>query len=169
MDFIERIKKVIESGLLLDELMTIPSSKAIDMIVDAEEKMLPRPLSTYHRAFLNVWNGADLDRVRVHGTGETEEFIKSLSREHQEWKEVIDEVVNKVDEKVVLFADDPAGFMYFELESGRIIQLDTDGGSITQVAEDMNDFFLNYLFGKRANEYAGDDWLQELKDAKIIS
>ena len=52
--------------------------------------------------------------------------------------------------------------------SPELIQLDTDGGSMTKVAEDMSDFFLNYLFGERANEYSGDDWLQELIDAKII-
>jgi len=169
MGFIERIKEVIESGVLLEDLMTIPLAGATDMMIDEEENVLPRPLSKYHRAFLQSWNGADMDKIRVHGVGKTEEFIKPLSREHQEWDEIIDEVARKLENKVILFADDPAGFMYFELENGPIIQLDTDGGATEVIAENMSDFFLNYLFGKRANEYAGDDWLQELIDAKIVS
>ncbi len=168
MKFIERIKEVVGSELLLKDLMSIPSIGVNDEMISKEEEMLPRSLSNNHRLLLKTWNGIDLDRVRVYGIGETEEFIKPLGKEYEAWKEIVDEVAAKMGGKVVLFADDPAGFMYFELESGPIIQLDTDGGSMTKVAEDMSDFFLNYLFGERANEYSGDDWLQELIDAKII-
>ena len=147
----------------------IPSKGATLAMITDEEDKLPRPLSTYHKNFLNTWNGANLDFIRVYGVHEVENtFLKELGAEHQEWQEIIDEVANKVEKKVILFADDISGFMYFELENGSILELDTDGGDTEIISKDMSDFFLNYLFGERANEYSGDDWLQELKDAKII-
>lgn len=164
MEFIEHIKKVIKSGILLESLMSIPTKGATKELINIEEKSMPRMLSQQHRLFLEIWNGADLDIIRVYGVGETEEFIKMLAREHKEWKDIIQEL----GDQVILFADDPAGFMYFETKDGSIIKLDTDGGKVEKISEDMNDFFLNYLFGRNAAEYAGEGWLQELKDANLI-
>ena len=165
MEFIERLKKVVDSGILSEGLSDISKQNATQNMIDKEEECLPRKLSHYHRKFLETWNGSNFDFIRVYGVGKTEnEFIKSLCNEHKEWEEIIEEV----EKESIFFADDISGFMYFELKDFTIVQLDTDGGGIEKVADDMNDFFLNFVFGKRAYEYAGDDWLQELVDAKII-
>jgi len=165
MEFINRIEKVIESGILEQGFPRIPKNGATNKMIENEEKKLSRPLSEQHKAFLKRWNGANLDFMRVLGTHPVEnEFMEELAKEYTEWKEIVDEVGNKA----IYFANDITGFMYFEREDGSIVSLDTDGGSIDKEAEDMNDFFLNYIFGERANEYADTEWLDELKEAGII-
>ncbi len=162
--FIERIEKIINSGILSKNLSDIPNNGATNTMIENEEKLLPRPLSKQHKAFLKRWNGANLDFMRVLGVHPVEsEFMEELAKEFLEWKNLFEEMNNKV----IYFANDVSGFMYFELEDGSIIQLDTDGGGMEKVAKDMNDFFLNYLFGERANEFM-EDWLNELKKFKIL-
>lgn len=165
MEFIDRLEKVIESGILNQGFPRISKNGATDEMIKNEEKKLSRPLSEQHKALLRRWNGSNFDFIRVLGTYPVKnDFLEELAKEYVEWKEIVDEVGNKV----IYFANDVSGFMYFELEDGSIIDLDNDGGGIDKVAEDMNDFFLNYLFGARADEYAGMEWLQELQDAGIV-
>jgi len=165
MEFIERIEKVLKRDILSKNLSDIPKNGATDKMIEDEEKKLPRPLSEQHKAFLKRWNGANLDFIRVLGTHPVEnEFLEELAKENLEWKEIIKEI----GKNAIYFANDITGFMYFELEDGSIVKLDTDGGSIKKVAKDMNDFFLNYIFGNRAAEYGDTEWLDELKEAGII-
>ncbi len=166
MDFIERIENIINSGLLNDGFPRIPSKGATEEMIEEEEKKLNRPLSEIHKIFLKKWNGANLDFIRVYGVYKTEnEFIKELAVEYKEWTE---EIIDDIEGNPIFFADDVGGFMYFELEDGRIVQLDPEFTGLYPVALDMRDFFLNYLFGKRANEYLGDEWLEKLKAKNII-
>ncbi len=97
--------------------------------------------------------------------GTENEFIRELAKECGEWHE---EVISEIEGNPILFADDADGDMYLELEDGRIIQLDSEFTELDVVATDMSDFFLNYIFGERANEYLGDEWLEELKSYDII-
>ena len=162
--FLGRIEQVIKSGILNEGFPRIPNSGATDKMIENEEKLLPRPLSEQHKVFLKKWNGANLDFMRVLGTNPVEsEFMEELAKEYLEWKNLFEEM----NDKVIYFANDVSGFMYFELEDGSIVQLDTDGGEMEKVAKDINDFFLNYLFGERANEFM-EDWLNELKKFKIL-
>lgn len=166
MDFIERIESIINSSLLNDGFLRIPLEGATDKMIEEEEKKLNRPLSEYHKILLKKWNGANLDFIRVYGVHKTEnEFIKELAIEYQEW---IEEIINEIEGNPIFFADDVAGFMYFELEDGRIVHLDSEFTGLYPVANDMSDFFLNYLFGERADEYMGKEWKQKLKEASII-
>jgi len=166
MDFIERIKNIINSGVLDDGFPRISSEGATDDMIEKEEKKLNRSLSNYHKQFLRRWNGANLDFIRVYGVHKTEnEFIKELAKEYEEW---IEEIISDIEGNPIFFADDASGTMYFELEDGRIVELDPEFTGLNVIAEDMQDFFLNYLFGERANEYMGDEWKQKLKDASII-
>lgn len=166
MDFIERIEKVIKSGILSKNLSDFASYGATDEMIVNEEKKLHRKLSNLHKHFLKRWNGSNLDYIRVYGVNQTEnEFIKELAEENQEW---YDEITSEIDGNPIMFADDAGGSMYFEFEDGTIGMLDSDGWELTIVASDMRDFFLNYLYGERANEFMGGDWVQELKDAKVI-
>lgn len=165
MEFIKHLERVIDSGVLLDGFPRIPSKGATKDMICREEKVMPRSLSEQHKLFLKSWNGANFDFMRVYGVHDVESsFIRILEKENREW----DEIINEVGNKAILFADDISGFMYFELFDRTITQLDTDGGEMEVVADDMSDFFLNYLFGKRAEEYAGKDWLDELKEAKLV-
>jgi len=165
MEFIDRLEKVIGSGILNQGFPRISKNGATEAMIESEEKNLSRPLSEQHKALLRKWNGSNFDFIRVLGTHPVEnDFLKELAKEYIEWKEIVDEV----GDKAIYFANDITGFMYFELEDGTIVLLDTDGGGIRKKAEDMNDFFLNFLFGERADEYAGSEWLDELKEYGIV-
>ncbi len=165
MDFINRIEEVIKSGLLNKDLTDICSG-ATDEMIEEEEKKLNRPLSEYHKMFLRKYNGANLDFIRVYGVHKTEnEFIRELAEEYQEYTE---EIIDDIEGNPIFFADDAGGTMYFELEDGTIVQLDSEFTGLDVIASDMRDFFLNYLFGERANEYLGDEWLEGLKNKGII-
>ncbi len=166
MNFIERIESIINSGLLNDGFPRIPRKGATDKMIEEEEKKLNRPLSNHHKQLLKKWNGINLDFIRIYGVHKTEnEFIKELAIEYEEW---IEEIINEIEGNPIFFADDVGGFMYFELEDGRIVQLDPEFTGLYPIASDMRDFFLNYLFGERANEYLGDEWLEKLKIKNII-
>lgn len=166
MDFIDRIESIINGGLLSDGFLRISLKGATDEMILKEEKKLNRPLSNYHKQFLKRWNGANLDFIRIYGVHKTEnEFINELAIEYEKW---IEEIISEIEGNPIFFADDPAGFMYFELEDGRIVELDPEFTGLNPIATDMRDFFLNYLFGERANEFIGDEWKQQLKDASIF-
>ena len=165
MDFIKRIERVVDSEILSKNMSDISLTGSTEEMLGDVESLLSRPLSEQHKIFLGRWNGANLDFIRIYGAYEVKNpFIRELGEEYREWKEIVDEISSSA----ILFADDISGFMYFELEDGSIVQLDTDGGDVEEVAEDMSDFFLNYVFGKRAEEYAGKDWFDELREANII-
>lgn len=166
MDFIKKIENVIRADLLSKNLSDIPLYGVTDEMIQEEEKKLNRPLSNYHKQFLKRWNGANLDFIRVYGVHRTEnEFIKELAIEYKEW---IEEIISDIEGNPIFFADDTAGFMYFELEDGKIVELDSEFSGLNIIADNMRDFFLNYLFGERANEYMGDEWKQQLKKKGII-
>ncbi len=165
-DFLERIEKVIESGLLSKGLSDISSYGATEDMIKEEEKKLNRLLSNYHKEFLKRWNGANLDFIRIYGVNKTEnEFIKELAKEYEEWTE---EIISDIEGNPIFFADDAAGFMYFELEDGRIVYLDPEFTGLYPVASDMRDFFLNYLFGERSDECSGEEWKEQLKEKGVF-
>jgi hypothetical protein len=166
LDYIKRIEDVINSGVLLQGFPRIPDVGASDEMIKAEETKLNRSLSDYHKQFLKQWNGANLDFIRVYGVHKTEsEFIKELGTEYAEW---IDDVISEIEGNSILFADDAGGNMYFELEDGRIAYIDSEFSGLNVIAVDMRDFFLDFLFGDRADQYLGDAWKQELKQNGII-
>lgn len=164
-EFIDKIKKVMQANILSKDLSDIPKNGATLNMIKEEEQSLPRPLSEQHIAFLKEWNGANLDFLRVLGVHPVEnEFLEELAKENKEWEDIVTEVGHGA----IYFANDISGFMYFELSDGTITQYDTDGSNDEKLATDMNDFFDNYIFGARAAEYAEQEWLEELKEAGVI-
>lgn len=133
------IDRVLAAGVLTESLVVLPPPAAAADIAEAEKRAgiaIPEAL----RALLQRWNGPDLDVIRFVPCSE-------LRREPEG----------------VLFATDPAGFMYFLQGSGHIAQLDTDGGGLEEVACDVNDFLGGFVFGSRSREFAGAQWEQEMR------
>ncbi len=69
---------------------------------------------------------------------------------------------------VVLFGDDPSGFIYGENKYGEILSFDTQSGNVKLIAADMEEFFTELLFGPDAARFAGQEWLEELRAAGLL-
>jgi hypothetical protein len=141
-DFIER---VLASGVLSPSMVELPSPATSRDIGEAESRLglrLPPAL----RVILEKWNGANLDVIR---------FVSCDLLEIQEHG--------------LYFANDFSGFMYFLDSQGSVVSLDTDGGDVKVVAADLADLLTGYLFGSRASEFMGPEWLNELKAAGLAT
>jgi hypothetical protein len=145
---IETVDRVLASDLLAPELVTVPDRGAADdeltNVFDLE-RADHLPLIQ----LLRRWNGLDLDTVRIHGVGNLPDGICSAHRTGDG----------------LVFASDPAGFVYVLKEDGSVSSVDHDGGSVTRVADDVVDFICNFVFGNRAVDFAGDDWAADVATA----
>jgi hypothetical protein len=160
MSAISIIERVVQSGVLIEELVVIPKLGATDEMILNEEKKLPRRFSEIHKDILKRWNGMNIDVVRLHGCEPVESGIFSISDRQ------LDVLANV--QGGVVFADDAAGFSYAEAEDGRIFSIDNDGGSTKEVSVNMDRFFTYWIFGLGAKEFAGEDWQKELVDAGVL-
>lgn len=160
MNAVSKIERVIDSGILIEELTVIPVSGATDEMILGEEKKLPRSLSAQHKDILRRWNGINMDIVRLYGCGAVE---NELSRLSDRQTGVLSEI-----EGNIVFGDDPAGYMYAEANDGRILSVDTSSSEIKEVADNMDKFFTELVFGVSAKEFAGEEWQQELINAGLI-
>lgn len=139
------IEQVLTSGLLKPRLVSNPARGASEAEL-AAVATLPIEL----REVLRWRNGLDLEVIRLHGAGNAYFRIHDLATG---------------DGSVVVFASDPAGFQYFLAEGGAIMCYDHDGGEVTKVAESVEDFLCNYIFGKRAAEFGGKEWASDVAAA----
>lgn len=168
MKFIDKIQKVIDNNidLLMPEFILVPSKGATDKMINDAEKQLSRRLSDQHKFLLKKWNGIELDYIKIFGVFKTESFnighIFELVDKNKEYKEFVDEV----GEQTILFADDASGFMYFENKNGSIFYYDPDYHKIKKIANDMDHFFDECVFGEKSEEYFG--WIEELKANNIL-
>ena len=145
------------SGLLSHELTHVPSMGVTAEHLAREERALPRPLSESHRALLSVWNGIDLDVIRIFGIPPVERGIRPITQ----WQRFVPE-----DPKfagAIAFACDPAGFLYVELPDGSVHSSDHDGGDTQQIASSIDEFIEEVVFGQRATEFGGEEWFKELR------
>ena len=69
MHAIQKIQQVLESGILLSDLVVIPSRGATTQEIIQEERMLSRTISAQHRSLLENWNGIGLEVLRLFGCG----------------------------------------------------------------------------------------------------
>jgi hypothetical protein len=136
------VERVLASGLVCEWLVKQIQEPASTSELDATESRLGVLLPGALKALLGRWNGVNLDVVR---------FIPCEQLRHEP--------------EGVYFANDPAGFMYFIQPSGEIAQLDTDGGNTEVVASDVEDFLSGFVFGPRAIDFAGPEWVRDLAQA----
>lgn len=146
--------KVLGSGLLLREHISIPVSGATDAEIAQEEAELSKPLSEGYRRFLRRWNGINLDVIRLYGAGEVSPGIQQLKTMQ----------LPAIDH-LLAFATDPAGFVYAEDNTERVVSFDHDGGEIAFVARDFDAFIVDFVFGKDSAAFMGDDWQKQLSSA----
>jgi hypothetical protein len=158
---VHHIEIIIESGVLSDGLVDISANGATSGELAQLETLVGRPLCEDHRALLLRWNGADLDVVRilpVASTSDRESIVSAFTYIH---------FPPRVSKPIPL-ASDPAGFVYYETESGEVWVWDHDGGSNELVATDVREFFTELVFGRRASEFIDQQWHEELVQAGIL-
>jgi len=164
-DAVEVIERVLKAGFLSAGLTVIPDRGATRADFDEEERLLPRPLSHVVRRLLARWNGLNLDVVRLYGCGSVVNGIKRLSP-HQ-LRLAPDELRNL--DKPMVIGSDPSGFVYVEDTRGPVWSLDTDGGELTRLGDNLDDFLGRVVFGEDAEAFAGGDWVRTLRDAGLIT
>ena len=140
----EFIQRVVDSGLLAPDLTRIPSQGASSEQIASYE--IPQDLQTLLR-----WrNGIDLEVVRIHGIPPLEQQLPPIE--------------SVPDSEQLVIASDPAGFQYRLGKHDQIVLWDHDGGSTKQVASNISDFLMQYVFGSRSSEFGGEEWLREVNE-----
>jgi hypothetical protein len=137
------VERVLASPLLTPDLVCVPDRGATDAeLASVFNAQQDSSLMT----LLRRWNGLDLDVIRIHGVGITSDGLPCVaSTPHGH-----------------AVASDPSGFQYIRLPDGTISSFDHDGGSLTSVANDFDDFLRNYVFGNRSAAFCGDEWAAEV-------
>lgn len=144
--------------MLLQSLHFIPENGAKREDIEIIENQIGSSLSEGYKAFLSHWDGIDLDVIRIMGSQNASSEIEKITKFQFDFPGT----------GRVVIGSDPAGFLYAETRDGSIYMIDTDGDSDKLIATDIEDLLCNYVFGGRAFEFAGDEWVQELKAAKIL-
>jgi hypothetical protein len=162
MNAVTKIREVLSpnlrtSGLLIENLLLVPSAGSKPEAIAQLERRLPRRISQAHRAILLSWNGIDLDVIRILGVPPTEEGIRSID----DCQQFVGELRNC--QGAVAFASDSNGFVYFELADGSVHSWDHDGGRITRMAESIDRFIQHVVFGPGGGEFGGPEWLRDLQ------
>lgn len=154
------IEKAIKSGVLIDGLTIIPDRGASDTEIVEEEKKLPRPLSSQHKAILKRWNGMNMDIMRLYGCADV----------HEELRRLCDSQIDMFSEVegAIVFADDPSGFIYAESLTGSVHSIQAANGEMKVLAASIDDFFERLVFGKDAKEFGGVEWEEELADCGLL-
>jgi hypothetical protein len=148
------------ANVLKKALTFIPPRGATDMEIAAAGQVLRRPLSARHAALLRRWNGLNLEVVRLYGATETPGEIRALAEAQLP--------LLAARPGTVVFGDDPAGFVYGELERGEVVLWDSDLGDMDVVATNLDEFFDRLVFGAGAEQFAGEDWKSKLKAAGLL-
>jgi hypothetical protein len=151
MTTIETIQRVLASRILSEELTVVPLRGASPAALSHASQSFGR-LDPALAAILQCWNGIDLDVVRVHGLGVVDPGIRHV------------EAVNGA----IVFASDPAGFRYALQDDGRVVAIDHDGGDVRVVADGVDDFFQDLVFGNRAAEFGGPEWAKDVEETLSV-
>lgn len=158
MTAVTTIEKVIQSGILNRNLSEIPKNGADFTQLAELEDSLPRAISKMHKQILGAWDGLNLEVIRIYGAGLS---VPSVGR-------LIESQRYAVTEDMIVFADDPAGFIYMEGGDGSVYSLDSKTSNLKRVAFNLDEFFGDKVFGKDAEEFMGDWWFGLLKDFNLV-
>jgi hypothetical protein len=135
------LERVVSTDLLSTDLVELANRGA----TEAELELTPQ-LPEELRTLLAWRNGFDLDVLRIHGV------VRAGRR------------IERID-GAIIFASDPAGYLYALQPDGAVISIDREGGYQKRVANGIDDFLRGFVFGKRAAEFAGVDWAREVASA----
>ena len=160
MHAIQKIQQVLESGILLSDLVVIPSRGATTQEIIQEERMLSRTISAQHRSLLENWNGIGLEVLRLFGCGVQTGELGRLS----------DFQVSQDAEYdgVVIIGSDASGFAYLEDSNGGIYSLDSSSGELKLLATTFDSFICDFIFGEDGEQFAGPDWIRDLRDFGLV-
>lgn len=150
MKLIRTLEKVIDSGIIPKGLLYVPSSGASEEEIDMVEKLIDKKLSEFHKAILKRWNGLHLDIINFFGCINVAGSIHSLVENQPSAYELIE-----IEKAYISFADDPVAYLYIEGEEGDIEIVDIKSGNREHVAHNLEEFICDYVFGSRAEEFAG--------------
>jgi hypothetical protein len=142
MDYQGFVERLLKARVLKRALVELPRKGATNGELAAARDRIGPLLDAGLLEFYAQWNGADLDAIRIYGTGQLRKDAFGL-----------------------VFGSDASGFVYRFDGAGRVTREDTDGSGRVVVAKDFRDFIFGYVFGPRAREFAGDDWLESLHGA----
>lgn len=156
---VETIERVLDSDILKLSLTYVPGRGATAQELTELSRVLSRQLSTRHLTLLKRWNGINLDIVRLYGATPTSGELRALS-------ETQTGPLAEVPGSIVI-GDDPSGFVYAEALTGEIISFDSSFGDVKTIASDLDDFFSRLVFGIDAAQFAGDEWLRDLRKADL--
>ena len=159
MSAVETIDAVLKSGILRPGLTIIPSRGATEEEIKVEESQLRRALCPDHVALLRRWNGIALEVVRLFGCGGAGRVGR------------LSDLQIKRDfgvKNAIVIGSDAAGFVYFQGADSRVFSFDTDGGDFEGIAINLDDFLERLVFGPDAAQFAGEEWLSELRDAGLV-
>lgn len=159
MSAVDRIKQVLASDVLTRQLTIVPVHGATESEINEEEQLLGRRLSEDHAAILRIWNGIALDVNRFFGCGRSAAIARLSTVQ----------VVTSGIEHAIVVASDPAGFVYVQARDGAVWCQDTDGGATERVAANVEDLIERVIFGPSAASFGGDDWLANLRAARIVT
>jgi len=151
---------VLSSGLLSRESILASPPASLAQLA-ALEGVLPRRLSESHRQLLLTWNGLNLDVVRLLGAPPVCDGIDPLPQ----WQTLIP----STHPSWIAIGTDPAGFLYAQDERGKIWSIDHDGGTEKRLSSSLDEFLGDYVFGKRAAEFGGESWRDDLVTHGILS
>lgn len=161
MSAVATIQRVLNTSLLLPDLIIVPERGASDTELQSEAQRLLRFFSEKHVRLLRKWNGIGLEVVRFFGCGQEANKIGRIADLQLDAEFGLP--------GAIIVGSDASGFVYLESENGTMLSYDTDGGTLTELANDLDDFVDRVVFGKDAASFAGDDWFAELEQNGLLS
>jgi hypothetical protein len=160
MKAINVIENVLDTALLIPEMIRLPKGGASDNDINIAEANLQRPLSEQHKMLLRKWNGIGLDVIRIYCCGSSNKSISDIvKRQHGLLSEF---------KGYICFADSPSGIMYAESDNGQIFWAHATDLDAEKIADNIDDFISNFIFGERAALFSGEEWVDELKEAGLL-
>lgn len=161
MSTVDTIEIVLNTNLLMKDMIVIPSRGATEDEIRNEQLLLGRVICPDHGAILRRWNGIVLDVIRLFGCGDDTGEVRRLSAM---------QLNGEFDAgKGLVVGSDAAGFVYFQRENCEVFSLDTDGGSFKKIADNLDELFEYFVFGPGAASFAGEEWLSELREFGIVN
>lgn len=153
---IQIIEEFIKSDLIILELCTIPKNGISDEDIKKISSLYEyKPLiDSGYIDLLKKWNYLDIDIIRFYG------FENKFNERNCYYDP---------EEKVIIFASDPAGFLYGMNEKNEILSVDTKLNLTKIVSRSFQIFVEDYIFGKDSIYFMGEEWFLDLKKAKFLN